>query len=76
MTWHNGGRARSRPGWSSVRVSRITSWPGGGDGGDWPDEKRPEKELWDEWNRIRVERGGGPARTYYKAHKDEIDKLY
>jgi len=62
----------SRPGWKTLRVSRITSWPGGGEGGDWPDLKAPVVAAWDEWNRIRLENGERAAIKHYKANKAEL----
>jgi hypothetical protein len=59
----------SRPGWRSVRVARIEQWPGGGSGGDWPDEKHPAKALWDEWNDVRLDQGEKAAIALYKANK-------
>jgi len=59
----------NRPGFRTIRVPRITTWPGGGSGGDWPDEKAPIVAEWEEWNRIRIENGEAAARRHYKANK-------
>jgi hypothetical protein len=59
----------TRPGWRTLRVARITAWPGGGEGGEWPDDKAPAKQAWDEWNTIRLERGERAAIKHYRAHK-------
>jgi len=62
----------SRPGWRTLRVSRITEWPGGGSGGDWPEKNKKEKALWDAWNEIRVKHGEKAAISYYMKHKDRM----
>lgn len=62
----------SRPGWKSVRISRIEEWPGGGHGGDWPDPSKPVVAMWEEWNRIRLSDGEKAAVAYYRAHKQEL----
>ncbi len=63
-----------RPGWRTMRIARITSWPGGGSGGDWPDEDRPEKSLWDEWNEVRLEQGEKAAVQFYLDRKKAMTK--
>jgi len=60
----------ARPGWRSLRVSRIEEWPGGGTGGDWPDSKCDHAKMWDEWNQIRVTDGEDEALKHYKANKE------
>ena len=67
----------SRPGWTSIRVSRITTWPGGGYGGDWPlKPDDPQRELWDDWNRIRLGPDDGEIKAvrWYKKHKAALTK--
>ena len=65
----------ARPGWRSLRVSRIEEWPEGGAGGDWPDPKCAAAKLWDEWNHVRVDRGEDgevDAVQFYLDNKDAM----
>ncbi len=64
----------NRKGWKSIRISRIKTWPGGGDGGDWPDTNRPAYNLWEEWNITRIEHGEAAAIAFYKKNKAAMTK--
>ena len=59
----------NRPGWRSLRVSRIEEWPGGGAGGDWPDPDCAAAKLWAAWNDIRLDAGDAEAIEFYTEHK-------
>jgi hypothetical protein len=60
----------ARRGWTSARVSRILTWPAGGEGGDWPAEKDDvQREMWDEWYRVLLDEGEPAARKMYRREK-------
>ena len=63
----------NRTGWTSLRVSRIITWPGGGRGGDWPaDPQSKIRQLWEEWWRIMVDKGQKKANTYFRKHRKSM----
>jgi hypothetical protein len=58
-----------RPGWTSVRTARISSWPDG-----WSDDDSPVRALWDEWNGIRLDGSTDDNIAFYVQHKDTLTK--
>lgn len=52
-----------RPGWKTVRLSRIVTWPD-----EFDDMASDSRVMWDEWNGLRLE-DEDLAKTYYRKHK-------
>jgi len=62
----------SRPGFYSVRVSRVTCWPDG-----WTNPDSGVRQLWDEWQSellagMAEDDGGLRGRKFYKTHKPKL----
>ncbi len=62
----------NRPGFRSIRVPRIKTWPGGGGGGDWPDAKKPQVAAWEEWNQVRLTQGENAGIKHYRDNKARL----
>ena len=60
----------SRPGYESVRLSRIQRWPGGGVGNDWPLKKtNKQRALWEKWWALHEEKDRDGRDRFYKRHR-------
>lgn len=59
----------NNPNWKCIRVSQIENWPDG-----WKDKDSKCKELWDKWDRIRVEENDAAAVAFYLANKLQMVK--
>jgi hypothetical protein len=60
----------TRPGWKTLRVARIVTWPGGSSGGEWKAKQDdPQRVAWDEWHRIGLESGPARARGYFRRNR-------
>ena len=63
----------ARPGWKTLRVPRIVTWPGGASGGEWKTkEGDSQRAMWDEWRRLCIEHGQKAARRYYRKHRKDM----
>jgi hypothetical protein len=56
-----------RPGWKSLRVSRISAWPK-----DFQEKDSTARQLWEDWNSLRLTHGEKKALAFYRKNKKAL----